>query len=557
MTSPPIIEPLDSLHTADSRLLESLLEALYEGIAIVDAEGRPLHWSPAAEKLLGSACDGLSPEEWPERYGLFLADGSRPCPPGESPLSRALAGEDVEDSEFLVRRGGKAPIWLSISARPLRRASGELEGAVLVIRDVSRRKKVEENLRESQERLGLLNQISTTITSGMSVQRVIALAVEPIAENFPQYRVSYSIVDGEGQRRVLHAREPDGLPAVSGSETDLSCAPGYLAELRVGQQVSTEDVTRDPRTAPLAGVFDRECTRARLDEPFYHSEKLIGVLSLEAREPHAWSQHESLTLRQTVEYLSLAINDARAQEERRWAEQALRRSNEELQAFAHSISHDLKAPLRAIQGFSEALVEDYGHQLDADAHRYLSFIADGATRMGELIEDLLQHARLGRGGVTLAPVDMAEVAARVVQSLTHPIAESKAEVRIAPDLPTVTGHRATLELMLQNLVTNALKFVAEGQAPEIEISARRDATCHRITVRDRGIGIDPKYHDGIFDIFHRLHSTSAYPGTGIGLAIVRKGAVLHGGSVEVESHPGEGSSFTFTLPLEPQAGPAP
>lgn len=535
-----------------SSLLRTVLETVGDGIIVAAQGGRLLHWNPSAACTLGLGPTLVEPERWPERYRLFLPDGT-PYPAAELPLARALAGEEVDRLELMVKpEGREQPVWISASARPLHDAAGAPTGAVVVLRNVTRRKHAEQSLRESQSRLELLNQISTTFTSGVSVQRVIERAVEPIAAHFPLYRVAYSTIDGEGRRRTIFALQPPEMPIPGGRETELGTATDYLTELRAGQHLAVADVARDPRTAPLAPIFEREGTRARLDEPLYHSEKLVGVLSLESPQPRAWERHESLTVRQAVEYLALAINDSRAQEERRWAEQALRRSNEELQAFAHSISHDLKAPLRAIQGFSEALVEDYGNQLDENAHRYLRFIADGATRMGELIEDLLQHARLGRGGVRLALVEMGEVARRVVQSLTRAIHESGAEVTIAPDLPMVIGHRATLELMLQNLVSNALKFVPAGQAPKVEIGAESNLREHRIFVRDHGIGIDPKYHAGIFEIFHRLHSTAAFPGTGIGLAIVKKGAVLHEGEASVESAPGRGSTFWFTIPCEPK-----
>ncbi len=239
--------------------------------------------------------------------------------------------------------------------------------------------------------------------------------------------------------------------------------------------------------------------------------------------------------------------------ERKRAEDALRQSNEELETLVQSISHDLKAPLRAIEGFAEALVEEYANELDSSAFEYLSLMKDGVERMDALLNDLLQHAQI-RHGLPLGPVDLDEVVAAVLMNLGPEIERTGARVRVEGSLPVVTGHRTTLEMMLQNLVGNALKFVAAGQKPRVEVGCADEGPWHRIYVRDEGIGIDPKYHDKIFSIFERLHDRSKYPGTGVGLAIVKKAAVLHGGDVEIQSEPGRGSTFWVRLPRRAGSG---
>ncbi|RMD85002.1 MAG: PAS domain S-box protein, partial [Candidatus Dadabacteria bacterium] len=233
--------------------------------------------------------------------------------------------------------------------------------------------------------------------------------------------------------------------------------------------------------------------------------------------------------------------------ERKKAEDALRQSNEELETLVQSISHDLKAPLRAIEGFAEALVEEYGAALDSRAREYLGLMKEGVDRMDALLNDLLQHAQI-RHGVRLEPVDLGQVVRAVLRNLEAEIEETGADVRVEGPLPIVDGHRATLEMMVQNLVGNALKFVAPGERPQVVIGCREDATSRTLFVRDRGIGVDPKYHERIFAIFERLHDRSKYPGTGVGLAIVKKAAALHGAQVGVESRPGEGSTFWVRFP---------
>ncbi len=232
---------------------------------------------------------------------------------------------------------------------------------------------------------------------------------------------------------------------------------------------------------------------------------------------------------------------------RKRAEDALRQTNDELETLVQSISHDLKAPLRAIEGFSEALVEEYGHALDRDAFEYLSLMKDGAERMDALLNDLLQHAQI-RHGLPFEPVDMGEVVGAALRNLATQIEERDAEIMVPGPLPVVSGHRATLEMLMQNLISNAIKFVPADRRPRIVVGSHDEDTCYRLFVRDNGIGIDRKYHEKVFDIFERLHDRSKYPGTGVGLAIVKKAAGLHGGEVGVESQPHEGSTFWLKLP---------
>ena len=206
--------------------------------------------------------------------------------------------------------------------------------------------------------------------------------------------------------------------------------------------------------------------------------------------------------------------------------------------------------MRAIEGFAGALTEDYSLQLDETARSYLAEISDGAVRMEQLINDLLLHARLGQGILEFGPVDMVEVVNRAKEHLRTTVGESRATIRVEGSLPTVKGHRGTLVLLIQNLLDNAMKFVSRGNLPEVAISSTEDERSHTISVRDSGIGIEDQFHDSIFKIFERLHTRDAFPGTGIGLAIVKKAATIHGGEVWVKSKPGVGSTFHVRVPKQ-------
>ncbi|MEN6343129.1 MAG: MEDS domain-containing protein [Methanospirillum sp.] len=224
----------------------------------------------------------------------------------------------------------------------------------------------------------------------------------------------------------------------------------------------------------------------------------------------------------------------------------LARSNEELQRFAYVASHDLQEPLRSIVSFSQLLERRYKGKLDPDADEYIRFIVDGGTRMQHLILDLLQVSRVETQAKPLAPTDAGEVVADAMRSLDAPLRESEATVEVG-DLPTVMADAAQLEQVFVNLIGNAIKYRRPEVAPSIRISARPAGGMWEFAVADNGIGIGAEYFDRIFQMFQRLHTHDEYEGTGIGLAVVKKIVERHDGTVRVESTPGEGSTFFFTL----------
>lgn len=242
------------------------------------------------------------------------------------------------------------------------------------------------------------------------------------------------------------------------------------------------------------------------------------------------------------------------QREHAQAEQAalsrdLKRSNAELEQFAYVASHDLQEPLRMIVSYMQLLDKKYHGQLDADAHEYIAFAVAGAKRMQALINDLLTYSRVGTAAARLQPTDSAAVARTALRSLRVAIEDSHADIRYG-ELPMVLGDAAQLTQLFQNLIGNAIKFRGD-RTPVIVVSAEADGPFWRFSIQDNGIGISREYFDRIFVMFQRLHSRGAYEGTGIGLAICKKIVERHGGRIWVESEPGQGSVFSFTLP---QAG---
>jgi signal transduction histidine kinase len=229
----------------------------------------------------------------------------------------------------------------------------------------------------------------------------------------------------------------------------------------------------------------------------------------------------------------------------------LERSNRDLQQFAYVASHDLQEPLRMVSSYVKLLDRRYKGKLDADADDFIGFAVDGAARMQRMIRDLLSYSRVGTCGNPASRTDTLEVFRQVVANLRVTIEESGARITHDP-LPVVKADPTQLSQLFQNLIANAIKFRREIP-PEIHVSADRKNRLWAFSIRDNGIGLDPEFADRIFTIFQRLHTREDYPGTGMGLAICKRIVERHRGSIRVESVPGLGSTFHFTLPASEES----
>jgi len=224
----------------------------------------------------------------------------------------------------------------------------------------------------------------------------------------------------------------------------------------------------------------------------------------------------------------------------------LKRSNSELEQFAYVASHDLQEPLRMISSFLQLLQMRYSGQLDSDADEFINFAVEGAKRMQNLIQDLLAYSRVTTKGNEFKDIKMEEALEQALVNLKMSIEENNANITHDP-LPIITADYSQMIQLLQNLIGNSIKYRSD-KIPEIHISAQEKDNDWIFSVEDNGIGIDPQYSDQVFQIFKRLHTNEEYKGTGIGLAITKRIIERHNGNIWVESEPGKGSTFHFTIP---------
>ena len=278
------------------------------------------------------------------------------------------------------------------------------------------------------------------------------------------------------------------------------------------------------------------------------SPAILGT-AVDVTERVEFQRHQERYSRQLEEEVKLRTEELQSKvEELEEITERLEMANAELEAFTFSVSHDLRAPLRAMEGFAEALEEDFGEHLPPEAKRYLERITLSARKMDKLIEDLLRYSRISKQEITLGIVDLDRVVEGVLDQMRGEIEGVGAQVMVEYPLGRVMGHNTVLEHVVSNLLANALKFIDKERCPDVRVYSERLGSQIRVWIVDNGIGIGSNHLAKIFYLFERLHGEETYPGTGVGLAIVKRGVERMGGKVGVESTLGKGSRFWFELP---------
>lgn len=491
----------------EEQKFRNLLETAPDAIVIVDQTGKIQLVNAQTEKLFGysrAELIGLPVEALVPQRLRGHHSGHRETY-AKSPQPRSMgAGLNL----FARRKdGSEFPVEISLS--PLETAEGFLISSA--IRDVTQRKQFEEQIRENEQRFRLL-------IDAVKDYAIMSLDANGIVTSW-----------NAGAQRLK----------------------GFSAEEIIGQNssrfYSREDVEQgkpeeELRLAAAAGNLEDQGWRVRKDGSKFWAEvvisalrdsggKLIGFVKIDKditarRDAENQIRELNLTLSQRVGELGTA--------------------NDELESFSYSVSHDLRTPLRHIDGFARILKEEYSPQIPEEAHRYIDRIIQAATHMGHLVDDLLNLARIGRQELTRKRTRIGEVVRQAMSDLPAEAGEREIEWRIEP-LPEMNCDPGLMKLVFTNLLSNAVKFTRKKTPAVIEVGSRVTDGALTIFIRDNGVGFDPQYADKLFGVFQRLHRQEDFEGTGIGLATVQRIIRRHGGEIRAESQLDSGTTFYFTL----------
>jgi PAS domain S-box-containing protein len=490
--------------------LAAIVESSEDSIISIDLDGVITSWNRSAERLFG-----YTMAEAVGRPVAIIFPGDRL---EEEPriLSRIRNRQTMDHYETVRLHKDGTLLDISLSVSPILDAHGTIVGAAKIARDMSDRKRAEQELQASEERYRTL----VAQVKDYAIFRIDSLG-QPTSWN-------------EGVQRVLGFGEADfigrDIMSIFTPEDIRNGVPQQ--ELRQAAETGTAGNDRWMRRADGSRFFASGVTTALRSPAGKHIgyTKVLRDITVLAEARGRLEAH-AIDLERTVA--------TRTRE--------LKATNEQLEAFVYSIAHDLRAPLRAVTGYSQLLLQDHAPQLESDVQEILGRIHTSAEFMDRLLLDLLAFGTTARSQMDLSPVEVQGAWKAAVFQSAAEIERTGARIEVIPPLPVVIAHGPTLGQCLANLLGNSLKFVADGVRPHVRFWAERRRNTVRLWLQDNGIGIPQDQTERVFRVFERLHG-ARYPGTGIGLAIVRKGLERMGGSVGLESEPGHGTRFWIDLP---------
>jgi len=412
-----------------------------------------------------------------------------------------------------------------------------------------RQSRLLEAVQEQREQLATLRDIDQAILAAESPEEIASEALQRVRAILPFKSATVTVIDWDADEAHVLAAPDNVLDA----PTTLPLDEIYLSDaVKAGETEVIADDAYEP--VPEAKQRMHEMgLRAILCLPMVVEDEVIGVVHVGRTEPNAFTDEDWQVGRELADHMAIAIRQSQlleeVQKQRERLEERVRERTEELESFTYSVSHDLRTPLRAIDGYTRILKEDHADQLDDEGRKLLDVVYESAQTMGDLIDDLLTLSRLGRREMHRVPIDMEALAQEAFDELKRAHPERGENVTFAcPDLPTAFGDRSMIRQVFSNLLSNALKFTRDEDAPRIEVRAENRGDEIVYAVRDNGVGFSMEYADKLFGVFERLHEDDAFEGTGVGLAIVERIVRRHDGTVWGEGAEDEGATIYFTLP---------
>jgi signal transduction histidine kinase/CHASE1-domain containing sensor protein len=442
-------------------------------------------------------------------------------------MGHAWTIEYVPQASIVESGGGAVVRWIPLLGLVVGFLLAGLSFGQVRTNEALMRQAIELERREMHQ--GLLARVSAALANSHEIETTLRLVAEIVVPRFAE-RCEIALLDKDGREHIAARVPPPALP--SGHD---------VCEVPI--EVRDEMCGRITFVAAAGQRFDEEDVRL--------AEQIAAraAVAYDGAELNAARERE-IEVRRAAEQRVREVNEnlERLVEERT---RELVAANTELEAFCYSVSHDLRGPLRSVDGFSRALLEDYGSRLDAEGHEFIDRVRRAARRMDELITALLSLSRVTRAELNVGHLDFTALAEEVARDSLRP-EEGKAEFVVQPAM-TAKGDPRMIRIVLDNLIANALKFSATREKPRIEIGQENGA----FFVRDNGVGFNPQYKSKLFAPFERLHATNEYPGTGIGLATVQRIVARHGGTVWADGQENVGATFYFTLPSDAASGSSP
>jgi PAS domain S-box-containing protein len=541
-------------HKSERRLRESrgwlatTLRSIGDAVIATDPEGCIVLMNPVAEELTGWRQNQALGRDSEQVFHIINEHTRTPC---ESPVKQALQqGISVglpQDTLLITRDGTEIPI--DDSAAPIRDEKGNIDGIVLVFRDITERKQAEKAMRRHNRELALLNQAGHAFNSTLDLDQVLMTILEQVRRLLGVTASSIWLTDQRtGEVVCWQATGPYG-DTVSGWR--LAPGEGFAGWVASnGQSLTVADTQADERHFSGVDQTTGLTLRSILTVPLQVQQEVIGVIQVADTTVDRFGSTDLTLLESLAASAAIAIANARLVEELRRRTTELEARNEELDAFAHTAAHDLKNPLGIVVGYvqvlEDAFAENGDRMTDEEVSTYLRRVAQTGHKMDSIIEELLLLSAVRQEEIHLEPLDSAQIVTEAQARLENLIEECQAEV-LAPDTwPEAVGYGPWVEEVIVNYLSNAIKY--GGQPPRVELggTAQPDGMV-RFWVRDNGPGIPPEAQAKLFTPFTRLDQVRAN-GHGLGLSIVRRIVEKLGGQVGVESSQDQGSVFSFTLP---------